>query len=115
MLAPRGSSRSWRSSSAGCGPPPWLAGEPDSLEEEVYFNLGPKIQNGIADDHIPFLKRGVPILHLIPIPFPAVWHTFEDDASAVNPHVVNNLAILFRSFVAEYLHIDIDPTPHTEL
>lgn len=52
-----------------------LMGEPDSLEEEVYFNLGPNIRGGIEDDHIPFLRRGVPILHLIPAPFPPVWHS----------------------------------------
>lgn len=30
---------------------------------------------GIEDDHIPFLERGVSILHVIASPFPAVWHT----------------------------------------
>jgi glutaminyl-peptide cyclotransferase len=29
----------------------------------------------IADDHVPFLMRGVNVLHLIPYPFPYVWHT----------------------------------------
>lgn len=33
----------------------------------------------VADDHIPFLRRGVPVLHVIPNPFPDVWHTLEDD------------------------------------
>jgi len=28
----------------------------------------------IGDDHIPFLERGVSILHIIPEPFPSVWH-----------------------------------------
>jgi glutaminyl-peptide cyclotransferase len=28
----------------------------------------------IEDDHIPFLHRGVSILHIIPDPFPRVWH-----------------------------------------
>ena len=28
----------------------------------------------IGDDHIPFLARGVSILHMIPEPFPLVWH-----------------------------------------
>ena len=31
----------------------------------------------IDDDHAPFLKRGVPVLHLIPYPFPDVWHTLN--------------------------------------
>lgn len=32
---------------------------------------------GIEDDHIPFLKRGVSVLHLITNPFPRVWHTLK--------------------------------------
>jgi len=31
----------------------------------------------IGDDHVPFLKRGVSILHLISNPFPSVWHRLE--------------------------------------
>ena len=32
---------------------------------------------GIEDDHIPFLRLGVPILHVISNPFPRVWHTLR--------------------------------------
>ena len=32
---------------------------------------------GIEDDHIPFLKLGVPIVHMITVPFPRVWHTIN--------------------------------------
>ena len=32
---------------------------------------------GIDDDHRPFLNRGVPIFHVIPTPFPNVWHKLE--------------------------------------
>lgn len=28
----------------------------------------------IEDDHIPFLKHGVSVLHIIASPFPSVWH-----------------------------------------
>jgi hypothetical protein len=28
----------------------------------------------IGDDHTPFLGRGVSVLHIIPDPFPLVWH-----------------------------------------
>lgn len=31
----------------------------------------------ISDDHVPFLERGVPIVHVIPWPFPRVWHKIE--------------------------------------
>jgi glutaminyl-peptide cyclotransferase len=29
----------------------------------------------IGDDHLPFLQRGVSVLHIIAEPFPRVWHT----------------------------------------
>lgn len=31
----------------------------------------------ISDDHVPFLQRGVSILHVIASPFPRVWHTLK--------------------------------------
>lgn len=31
----------------------------------------------MQDDHLPFLYRGVDILHLIPYPFPKEWHTID--------------------------------------
>ncbi|XP_058451695.1 glutaminyl-peptide cyclotransferase [Malaya genurostris] len=61
----------------------------------------------IEDDHIPFLQRGVPILHLIPTPFPDVWHKLSDDGSAVDISTVQNLIKVFRVFIAEYLHLDV--------
>jgi glutaminyl-peptide cyclotransferase len=29
----------------------------------------------VGDDHVPFLSRGVSVLHVIPSIFPRVWHT----------------------------------------
>jgi glutaminyl-peptide cyclotransferase len=31
----------------------------------------------VEDDHIPFLHRGVSVLHVISEPFPHVWHTLK--------------------------------------
>lgn len=66
------------------------------------------IHAGIEDDHVPFMRRGVPILHLIPVPFPSVWHTFDDDRSAIDVDTSKNLMKVFRIFIAEYLHLDLD-------
>ncbi|KAL0075051.1 glutaminyl-peptide cyclotransferase, isoform CRA_b [Phycomyces blakesleeanus] len=55
------------------------------------------------DDHLPFIHRGVSILHIIPTVFPSVWHNPMDNADCVDPATVEKFAILFRSFVAEYL------------
>jgi glutaminyl-peptide cyclotransferase len=38
---------------------------------------------GIEDDHLPFLQRGVNILHLIPNPFPTVWHQISVRSQAM--------------------------------
>lgn len=61
----------------------------------------------IEDDHIPFLRRGVPILHVIPTPFPSFWHQIDDDRKAVDVVTVENLNKILRVFVCEYLHITV--------
>lgn len=65
------------------------------------------LPSNIEDDHIPFLHRGVPILHLIPVPFPTEWHTLKDDWHAVDLTTTENLNCLIRIFVAEYLHLKL--------
>ncbi|CAH8827005.1 unnamed protein product [Trichobilharzia szidati] len=67
--------------------------------------FGSRLDHSISDDHIPFLKRGVPILHLIPVPFPKVWHTIEDNASAIHWDTSVDLLFLMEAFVRSYLHI----------
>merc|ERR1711915_713347 len=62
---------------------------------------------GIADDHIPFKHRGVPILHLISNPFPRVWHTSSDEINSLDFENIANFNKILRVFVAEYLHLDI--------
>ncbi|PSN58320.1 hypothetical protein C0J52_00166 [Blattella germanica] len=51
----------------------------------------------------------VPILHLIPVPFPTVWHTENDNRNAIDLSTVENLNKILRVFVAEYLHCQIPP------
>lgn len=63
---------------------------------------------GIEDDHLPFLANGVPICHLIPSPFPAVWHTMADNAKALDYPTVHAWAMIMRVFVAEYLGLNPD-------
>ncbi|CAK6968010.1 glutaminyl-peptide cyclotransferase [Scomber scombrus] len=57
----------------------------------------------IQDDHIPFLNRGVHILHLIPSPFPSVWHTFDDNEQNLDRSTIQNLNKILQLFVLEYL------------
>jgi hypothetical protein len=45
-------------------------------------------QGAISDDHVPFLRRGVPSIDLIDFDFPC-WHRRCDDMSAVSARSVN--------------------------
>lgn len=61
----------------------------------------------IEDDHIPFMRKGVKILHVIASPFPSVWHKLSDDASALHHATIRDLIAIFKSFIAEFLHLDV--------
>lgn len=50
----------------------------------------------IEDDHLPFMHAGVPIVHLIPVPFPPVWHTIKVRAVASSPGSGNETRTLTR-------------------
>lgn len=71
-----------------------------------YFK-GYTINARIEDDHLPFLERDVPILHVIPGPFPKVWHTSQDNRRNIDLDTIENLNKIFRVFVASYFYLDI--------
>lgn len=70
--------------------------------EQTYFRkdlyLGP-----VQDDHIPFLHRGVPVLHIITTPFPRFWHTLDDTEENMHRPTVENLTKILAVFLTEYL------------
>ena len=61
--------------------------------------------SSIDDDHKPFERKGVPILHIISSPFPSVWHKSSDNARAINRATVGKLNMVLRIFVSEYLSL----------
>ncbi|NWX12591.1 QPCT cyclotransferase, partial [Aegotheles bennettii] len=72
--------------------------------ERQYFQT--TLHRGLVeDDHVPFLLRGVPVLHLIPSPFPAVWHTMEDTEENLDKTTIDNLSKILQVFVLEYLNL----------
>ncbi|XP_074436031.1 glutaminyl-peptide cyclotransferase isoform X2 [Larus michahellis] len=76
----------------------------DHLVERQYFQT--TLHRGLVeDDHVPFLLRGVPVLHLIPSPFPAVWHTMEDTEENLDKTTIDNLSKILQVFVLEYLNL----------
>ncbi|POI33738.1 hypothetical protein CIB84_002510 [Bambusicola thoracicus] len=48
---------------------------------------------------------GVPVLHLIPSPFPEVWHTMEDTEENLDQTTIENLSKILQVFVLEYLNL----------
>ncbi|KAE8216316.1 hypothetical protein CF327_g491 [Tilletia walkeri] len=72
-------------------------------EKEKSFFKSAHVWGGIEDDHLPFAARGVPIFHLIPSPFPSVWHKITDDASALDYPTMYAWSMLMRLFTIEYL------------
>ncbi|XP_055553950.1 gastric inhibitory polypeptide receptor [Falco cherrug] len=73
-------------------------------QDQPFFRLSPA-PGPVEDDHVPFLQRGVPILHLIPTPFPRVWHTLEDTEDNLHPPTVEDLCKILVTFVAEFLQL----------
>lgn len=63
----------------------------------------------IGDDHVPFLARGVDILHIIPSPFPDVWHNHRgipDDGEHLDTDSVVDWAMIVTAFAAEWMDLD---------
>ncbi|KAK4129355.1 hypothetical protein N657DRAFT_639968 [Parathielavia appendiculata] len=74
---------------------------PESDKEGVQFFRG-----FVQDDHVPFMQRGVDILHIIPTPFPAVWHTMDDDGDHLDVPTIRDWARIMTSFVAEWMDLE---------
>lgn len=75
---------------------------PERNKKSTEFGWG----GGVQDDHIPFLKRGVEILHIIPVPFPRVWHTMDDNGENLDMDTVDDWATLTTAFAAEWLELE---------
>ena len=65
----------------------------------------------IEDDHIPFLKRNVSVLHVIPYPFPSVWHKANDNQAALDQEIIRDWCLVWAVFVSEYIGIDFNTNP----
>ncbi|KAM0797900.1 peptidase M28, partial [Usnea florida] len=61
------------------------------------------VERRIIDDHLPFIDRDVEVLHIIPEPFPSVWHTVNDNGKHLDINTVGDWASLITAFVAEWM------------
>ena len=57
----------------------------------------------VEDDHTPFLPFKVPVLHLIPVPFPSVWHTPDDTLEALDPENCEKISKIIYKFIRNKL------------
>jgi glutaminyl-peptide cyclotransferase len=71
---------------------------PESEKEVKKFH-----KSAVDDDHEPFMHRGVPILHIIPTPFPSVWHKITDDGEHLDLPTVRDWAKITTAFAMEFL------------
>ncbi|KAI5866355.1 glutaminyl-peptide cyclotransferase [Durotheca rogersii] len=64
----------------------------------------------IEDDHLPFMARGIPILHIIPARFPPVWHTIDDDGAHLDMPTVRDWSKIVTAFALEWLDMmEVEP------
>ncbi|KAK4235410.1 kinase-like domain-containing protein [Achaetomium macrosporum] len=73
---------------------------PESAKMATQFGA-----NFVGDDHVPFMKRGAPVLHLIPSPFPKVWHTMDDDGDHLDIPTVKDWARIVTAFTLEWMDV----------
>lgn len=81
-------------------------------DEPMFLHEGHKGEmdgwNGgyVEDDHVPFMARGVDILHIITSPFPHVWHTINDDGEHLDMDTVEDWTMLTTAFAAEWMDLE---------
>ncbi|KAL5109408.1 Glutaminyl-peptide cyclotransferase [Taenia crassiceps] len=68
------------------------------------------VHPGILDDHIPFLDRGVPVLHLIPAPFPPQWHDVSDTIVNIDFEAIHDIQLMIATFLCRFLQVSPDST-----
>lgn len=73
-----------------------------SPSESFFPNEVRSAYGGVEDDHIPWMRRGVPILHLIPIPFPDVWHKAGDNIAAIDAATTYDLLQIVQNFTLTF-------------
>lgn len=69
-----------------------------SSAQHHFFPNEASYSGRVEDDHIPWLNRGVPVLHLIPVPFPPQWHQPSDDGSNIDYDTTVDLYEIVANF-----------------
>jgi len=94
--------RSLKLLKAGSGRPWFIDSSKDSHQIQPF--------GGIQDDHLPFLARGVEVLHLIDFApfkgFPPVWHKMQDDGDHLDMDTTEDWSVLVTAFAAEWMGLE---------
>ncbi|KAL5000063.1 hypothetical protein BDV10DRAFT_41817 [Aspergillus recurvatus] len=81
----------------------WFPDSPADERQLSYYGY-------LGDDHLPFLKRGVDVLHIIDYSpnrgFPSVWHDIKDDAEHLDMDTVEDWSLLVAGFAAEWMELE---------
>lgn len=83
-----------------------FASSGDSWFQDAQKDTGRWMGGMVEDDHIPFMARGVEVLHVIPSPFPRVWHQIDDDGEHLDMDTVADWSLLVTAFAAEWMDLD---------
>ena len=60
----------------------------------------PEMKHNIIDDHLPFLRAGIPAVDLIDIDYP-YWHTVEDTPDKVSPESLETIGLTLLKWLAD--------------
>ncbi|XP_067646354.1 glutaminyl-peptide cyclotransferase-like isoform X2 [Eurosta solidaginis] len=78
------------------------------INPKRYFGNNPIRSHYQQSDHLPFLKRKVPILHVTPPRVPSVWHRKVDVESNIDHDATEDISRIIRLFIMEYLNSGIN-------
>lgn len=53
----------------------------------------------VEDDHVPFLKKGIPVVNLVQYPFPHYWHTTADTLDKCSAESLQQIGDLLNAFI----------------
>lgn len=70
----------------------------NTLTSSNYF-INQRVYDQIEDDHVPFQQRGVPIIHLITVPFPNVWHSASDTMNNIDWNSVKTIQLILKNYL----------------
>jgi hypothetical protein len=81
---------------------PRLTNELFGRAEELGLSLFvPVVSNPIYDDHVPFLRAGIPMVDLIGLPFEH-WHTLRDTPENCSKESLRQVGTLVADFIYNY-------------